>query len=479
MDSEQVKQFVDGGKTRIIAPAGYGKTYSIAECIEYTQNNNLGKQLILTHTHAGIASIKEKLAKKSIKSSSYKVETISSYAQKYVCSFYIGNDMPEQKDSNPYHQFLIKQATELFRLKSVQTIIKTTYNGLFVDEYQDCTQSQHTMIMCLADILPTHILGDPLQGIFGFQEKLVDFDADLNDFTKLAALDIPQRWRNNGNNFQLGESLGDIRNSLKTNSPVDLSQHRSTITLIKIDDVLSVQNNTYKQQIRDYFNRDSLLILLPEYKEKGFIKGKETEVWISGISYREKIKSWIDYENSFNLIEAIDEKTLYSLASNLDDIFRARNKYKKLITCLKNIFNSTAIDNWFNDYGVKKKQNTFDMLKSKKLAILITDFMATPSYWLIYNILKEIKMNLKLLCHRKELFRAVLRSLETVMTGIDGITIKDAMYKYRNTIRHVGRKIYGKCIGTTLLTKGLEFDTVVILDAHKFPDEKNFYVAVT
>ncbi len=36
-----------------------------------------------------------------------------------------------------------------------------------------------------------------------------------------------------------------------------------------------------------------------------------------------------------------------------------------------------------------------------------------------------------------------------------------------------------RCIGTTLLTKGLELDTVVILDAHTFDCRKNFYVAIT
>jgi len=41
------------------------------------------------------------------------------------------------------------------------------------------------------------------------------------------------------------------------------------------------------------------------------------------------------------------------------------------------------------------------------------------------------------------------------------------MKKQKNILRRIGRKIFGKCMGTTLLTKGLEFDTVVILNAHK------------
>ncbi len=43
--------FVSKAKSFIVAPAGYGKTYAIAECLKHTK----GKQLILTHTHAGVA----------------------------------------------------------------------------------------------------------------------------------------------------------------------------------------------------------------------------------------------------------------------------------------------------------------------------------------------------------------------------------------------------------------------------------------
>ena len=55
----------------------------------------------------------------------------------------------------------------------------------------------------------------------------------------------------------------------------------------------------------------------------------------------------------------------------------------------------------------------------------------------------------------------------------------EAMKMLQNTVRHQGSSIDGKCFGTTLLTKGLEFDTVVVYDANKFEDAKNFYVAIS
>ena len=55
----------------------------------------------------------------------------------------------------------------------------------------------------------------------------------------------------------------------------------------------------------------------------------------------------------------------------------------------------------------------------------------------------------------------------------------DNMILHRNRVRIIGRKVEGKCIGTTLLTKGLEFEDVIIIDAHKIKDVNNLYVALT
>ncbi|WP_179338763.1 DEAD/DEAH box helicase family protein [Winogradskyella ludwigii] len=87
-----VQNFVSKQKSLLIAPAGYGKTHTISESLKKTT----GRQLILKHTHAGVSSIKEKLKKAQIASHNFNVETITSFAQKYVLSFYINKDeIPE------------------------------------------------------------------------------------------------------------------------------------------------------------------------------------------------------------------------------------------------------------------------------------------------------------------------------------------------------------------------------------------------
>jgi len=99
------------------------------------------------------------------------------------------------------------------------------------------------------------------------------------------------------------------------------------------------------------------------------------------------------------------------------------------------------------------------------------------SYSLIAKILFDIHNLPNIKCYRKDLFQSICKSLDDAEH--DQSTVYDAMVGRRNIIRRMGRKVYGKCLGTTLLTKGLEFDTVVIMNIHKFTCPKNLYVALT
>ena len=272
MRNMDYQTFVDGDKTLLIAPAGYGKTHTIVECLKYTT----GRQLILTHTRAGVASIKEKIKKSSIASNRYNVETISSFAQKYVNAFYTGTDTPNQENSREYHPFIIDKAASIFKSNVIKNVIKATYASLFVDEYQDCTKSQHEMILALSESLKTHILGDPLQGIFNFNGALVDFDNDLSSFDKVPELSTPHRWYQEGNNSALGDKLKQIRGLLEQENVVDLSLNNiEGLHFIKVhpDDIRDPKSN-YRRSLDKLIKNpknnpdfESLLIIVPEFEE--------------------------------------------------------------------------------------------------------------------------------------------------------------------------------------------------------------------
>lgn len=53
------------------------------------------------------------------------------------------------------------------------------------------------------------------------------------------------------------------------------------------------------------------------------------------------------------------------------------------------------------------------------------------------------------------------------------------MTQLKNRERRMGRKADIANIGTTLLTKGLEYDVVVIANAEEIKDRSNFYVAIS
>ncbi|MBI2470628.1 MAG: AAA family ATPase [Planctomycetes bacterium] len=447
-------EFVSKPKSMVVAPAGYGKTYAIAECLKHTK----GKQLILTHTHAGVASLKEKILKQGVVYNQYRVETISSFAQKYVNAFYCGNDIPEQ-DDKVYFPFVIEKATKLFKIGPIKDVIHVTYSGLFVDEYQDCTIAQHDLVKALACILPTRVLGDHLQGIFGFKgQQLVDFEKDLMGFERFPDLCEPWRWK--GTNLVLGEDLKKIREKLEKRENIDLNLYETNI---------EISSEDYDRKIWDLINEDSVLVITPNSSSMG-----DREKFITKFNYY------------FRLLEAVDHKTFYNLARELDKFKSIEKLPEKLMVFLKGEQVEkkkrktrkntllTGLNKYFPDDEVLPKP------REEKLKTIVNDikkFDYNKSYSLLARIFREIKKLKGINCTRLELYYDLCEALEHAEHK--SISVYEAMKEIRNIKRRMGRKVSGRCIGTTLLTKGLEFDTVAVLDAHKFKCPKNFYVAIT
>ncbi|MBP9779533.1 AAA family ATPase [Candidatus Gracilibacteria bacterium] len=450
-----IGEFVSENKSLLTAPAGYGKTYTISACIKYAEDNKLGKQLILTHTHAGVISIKEKLKNNNVKSSSYNIETISSYIQKFVLAFYTGNDIPEQ-DSNDFHSFILEKATTLFTIKNILAIVSSTYTGLFVDEYQDCTLKQHAIIESLSSVLPTHILGDHMQGIFGFSDPLVDIedDAHMGTFLDHRSELIEPRRRIIGNNLPLGEDLGRIRTLLENKQPINITAFPS-ITFYKTD--------SYLDNMPTIFNiidsSDSLLFIEPQSRN---IKAR--------INFVQRVL------RRCILIESIDSPDFYKLSKIFDSI-DSTNAYETIKEAFKYLFSQEGITLRFNNKGIVNKREIKDKNIITPIGHLLETIIINPSFEVISEFLKDVSKLPNVKFYRKDLFYSICKCLEE--SKYKGITVYEAMKARRNNMRRIGRKIYGKCIGTTLLTKGLEFDTVVLLNAHLFDNPKDLYVALT
>jgi len=466
--------FISSSKSLLVAPAGYGKTYSIAECLRHTPDNQ--KQLILTHTHAGVASIKEKVSDRGVESSKYHIETITGFAQKYVLAFCDSAEIPPQEEKG-YFDTIIENAIGLFSLDSVKRIVMCTYDGLFVDEYQDCTKKQHQIIKFLSEVLPTRLIGDGMQGIFDFNDTLVDLENDLEDFSYRATLDIPWRWRKEGNNEALGDSIKEIRAILESdNKVVDLRDYPSiTYYIINENDIYQA-STVYSSQIGKLIRNT---VVLPEHESLLLIVPDDYQS--SNLESRVSLKTRVDYTRQLTLLEAIDDDKYYEACQCIDALSEVEvdgaQKIKSLRTLvLLNLFNTGEIDTWFNNDCLKIKREPHKQ-NYLKLKHYVEAFTREPSLQTIFSVVLFLKNGLKLKTMRRELLNGVLHAVKLAIE--EQTTAYEAMVQQKNKIRRVGRKIHGKCLGTTLLTKGLEFDTVVVLNAHRFVSHKHFYVAIT
>jgi len=118
------------------------------------------------------------------------------------------------------------------RTPPVIDVLRASYAGVYVDEYQDCTVGQHALVMQLASLLPCRILGDPLQAIFRKINKgeALAWQVARDNFAEVGSLDQPHRWL--GRNDGLGYWLLDVRNRLLAGDPVDPSPVRPELNFV-------------------------------------------------------------------------------------------------------------------------------------------------------------------------------------------------------------------------------------------------------
>src|SRR5690606_11011338 len=148
----------------VIAPAGYGKTHLIALAVRGAG----GRQLILTHTFAGVNSIKTKMNILGVPASKYQIDTIASWSLRLCFAYPKTSGWKAEHPTGKQWNKLYECCSELLGKQFIRRVVAATYAGVYVDEYQDCSDLQHTLVCALAEFMPCRILGDPMQAIFDF-----------------------------------------------------------------------------------------------------------------------------------------------------------------------------------------------------------------------------------------------------------------------------------------------------------------------
>lgn len=472
--------FIKGQKTLLIAPAGHGKTHAIAECIKLSPDGT--KQLVLTHTHAGISSIKSKLKKINVDESKYKVVTITGFVQGLVGSFIGLKKLGVTQEDKRYFDLIFMRGSDLFKKESVTSVIKLSYDGLFVDEYQDCSKLQHNLVMQLSKLMPTHLLGDPLQSIYDFDGGSIDFNKDLNEFDRYEILDKPWRWLTDGNSPELGAKILEVRKELLSDvQEIELADdeksHYRVVTLNSVD--VGAYFNQVGKFLRGIEDK-SVLVIVPSYfdSKAGLLKGR--------IDDRALLCRQFNIDHDYILLEAIDDKSFYSVAKQVDSLISIFAKHRKNTKYIKHInvlleslkFNKTDIKEWLDVSKEKvKARRAPHKVNVDTLESLVKDLIESPSLTNLSPLISFFDETIKLRSKRQSLLYTVKKCIRDSINN--DLPVYENMCNHKNALRVKGRKVEGRCVGTTLLTKGLEFSIVVILDTHHLEDRNNFYVAVS
>ena len=190
-----VETVLEMSRGLVVAPAGCGKTHLITETLQQKQSK---PYLVLTHTTAGVAALKQRLKRFGVPSNNFVVSTIDGWALR-VANMFPSSCSIQATVQNPrvFYPELRVKVTNYISAGHLAEIIKASYSRMLVDEYQDCDIQQHRLICSLSEVLPTIVFGDPMQCIFNFGGPMPSWNEDvITRFPVITELNTPWRWVN-------------------------------------------------------------------------------------------------------------------------------------------------------------------------------------------------------------------------------------------------------------------------------------------
>ena len=169
----------------VVAPAGFGKTHLIAEAVSRTDRRTACTYPYLRWSQP-VAP--QNAADLKVSSRCFRIDTIASWALRLSLSYPATSRWAIERPTGDDWCGLYRACSgACLEFNFVRRILKASYSGLYVDEYQDCSIAQHDLVLKLARDLPCRLLGNPLQGIFDFNEEPLDWDRESPRLSSLLA----------------------------------------------------------------------------------------------------------------------------------------------------------------------------------------------------------------------------------------------------------------------------------------------------
>ena len=435
----------------VIAPAGCGKTQLICDALSRYKGRK--PILVLTHTNAGVVALWNRLAKAGVSTASYRLTTLDGWAIRLATMFPQRSGYGATISAQPNYPAIRKAVYCLLKDGHIGDILHASYARLLVDEYQDCSWYQNAIVFYTAKILPTCILGDPLQAIFDFDEidGLADWEKHVcAHFPLRAELDYPWRWVNAGTEA-LGNWLLTVRKDLLVGNPINLQLAPKEVTWVQLDgsaDDQARRSNAAKS------NGDRVLVI-------GDSRSADT---------RHQIARSIP---GATVVEPVDLRDMMAFSRTLD--LDAPNALEKIVGYAATIMSNVDPNDLLN--RIQSLVSGAIQREPSNVESAAMAFSHNRTHRAAAILLSALSSETGTRTFRPAVLHAFLQALE-LTDRTQSLSLSEAAVCVRELNRMVGRPIPKKAVGSTLLLKGLEAEGVVILNGDGL-NSRNLYVAMT
>jgi DNA helicase-2/ATP-dependent DNA helicase PcrA len=440
----------------VTAPAGCGKTHKIVDTL--LRYRGTKRVLVVTHTNAGVAALRERLVRAKVPPSSYTLATVDGWAMRLASTFPVRSSIDPAvlrlDDHRSDYPKIREAASHLLANGSLQDLVAATYSRLIVDEYQDCSALQHQFLVQVSEALPTCVLGDPMQAIFGFgADGLPDWNGEVcRRFPLAGTLNTPWRWINAGTEG-LGRWLLLARDSLLSRQPIDIAAAPDGVRWVELDGVTDRQKQHSAALTRPPGGIGTVLVIGDSSNPKSqrlFASQTPGAVMVEAVDLRD----FVEFAERFD----VDAEDAIQHLLEYGQQLMTGTETPRLLARLNTLIRGTA-------------RRPATAAESAGLA-----FLDAPSHARAASLLDTIRVQTGVSAHRPLVLRACLAALRAC--GAGNGTFADQAMRERERYRATGRALPSRAVGSTLLLKGLEAEVVVILDGPRH-DSKNLYVAMT
>lgn len=450
---------LDSKRACLISPAGTGKTWTIAAALKLAQT----PQLVLTHTYAGVAALRAAARGVATNERMHRIDTIAGWMVSYVTAYPglagIGrNTLDLMKAGGDVWGEVTQGAIRLLSNRHIQRTIAASYDGVFIDEYQDCTTDQHEFVMALAEICSVRLLGDPLQGIFDFgKTRKVDFHSQVfPHFPRIVHTPTPHRWIENGETSQLGQWLQSARLSLEQAAELDIS--------------------------------DPCIAKYPTNEPLSSILGKITAIpqqtFMIITSDREQANDYARCLKGYSTIEELQCKKWLAVAEEIDQKTATTNKTEVLlrfVDCFCLVFHGkrNPFSKLIQSIVRRQTLDTSDPIMVGLVASRAEAWVRSGSPQDGLSFINAVECTSGVHIYRADIWNEVKKTLAQLIQSPQAEYATTAWAVRQNT-RFRGREIPRRVVSTPLLLKGLECDHVVIPNLEAFKGHRQLlYVALS